>query len=43
MGWFKRIKEGITTATDEKKETKEAYKEEIDAYLGIMGMEKSRR
>ena len=23
MGWFKRIKEGITTATDEKKETPE--------------------
>ena len=23
MGWFKRIKEGITTATNEKKETPE--------------------
>ncbi len=23
MGWFKRIKEGITTSTDEKKETPE--------------------
>jgi ABC-type cobalt transport system substrate-binding protein len=29
--------------TDEKKETKDEYHKEIDAYLGIMGMDKSRR